>query len=366
MLVANFVHLGGNLPEHLALNIDRFKRLFPDIPISLVVDEKCDLSKVVKNIWKIHVYESADKDFSKLLYSLSYDQSFRNGFWIKTLERIFAFIEFHQTLDNDTKLLHIESDVILMPNFPWNKLSRIKLPPLGWCSFSPDYDVAALVYSKNQESSQLLKRFLIELLRKDSNLNDMIALNCVAKNYPEHTFYFPIVGANSHELDNLGEEVTISSTNLKSKLFKQFQGVFDGAALGMYLTGTDPRNTFGRRLIHNKANLIKSNAFINPQLWQYSVDLDGNLWLEIESQKIPIYCLHIHSKNLKLFDESWNTELNRLISLPKSKKYDGFSLSIFLMLILDNFKRKTLFRFLFNPFRNKLRSLKIWQFAVRK
>ena len=354
MLVANFVHLGGNLPKHLILNLKRFKKIFPGIPISLVVDKNCELLQAIQDICEVYIYDEMSCEHSELLSKLDFDKAFRQGFWFKTLERIFAFIEFHKATEVDTQLLHIESDVLLLPNFPWTKLQDIALPSLGWCSFSPDHDVASLLYSQNRNSSELLERKLIQLLTQDSKLTDMQVLNRIARNCPDDTFYFPMVietMLENYELKSTSKQTFIDP---KSRFLTEFTGVFDGAALGIYLTGSDPRNTFGWRLIHNDSILLKSQSYFTPHLWHYSMDMDGNVSLQIGTQVIPIYSLHIHSKNLRLFNETWEFELNRLINLPKWKKHDGFSLRLFSVLIFENYQNGSLFRFLFNPLRKKV------------
>jgi hypothetical protein len=356
MLVANFVHLGNDLPIHLELNISRFKRLFPDIPITLIINSECDVSKVSQYIWKMYIYNREDPELAELFPKLSHDSGFREGFWIKTLERLFAFIEFHKTLDFDTQLLHIESDVLLFPNFPWAKFSKSRLPPLGWCAFSPDHDVASLVYSRNHDSSSFLKKSLIKFLRKDSFVNDMTALNRVAKMYPQETFYFPMDGGGVFTKRDSSKSTRKTTADPKSRYFDEFEGVFDGLAFGMYLTGIDPRNTFGFRLVHHRTNLLNSKSYIQPRQYEYSTDIFGNLWLRNDSFFIPVYCLHIHSKNLKLFGDNWETELRRLVELPNSRKYDGFNFIVFRNLIRDNFENRTLFRYLFNPLRKKVLS----------
>jgi hypothetical protein len=359
VIVANFVHLGDELPRHLVLNISRFKKIFPDIPISLVVEQSCDVSKVIDSIWNIHLYDSANNDFSNFLSSLSHDNSFRDGFWVKTLERIFAFIQFHKTLDSGTKLLHIESDVILFPNFPWEELLNPQLQPLGWCAFNPDHDVAALLYSQSSKSSAMLEEYLTRALAENLDLTDMTALNRLTKMCPDHIFYFPSFIEDLQEVDNSMETIWRGNLDPRLRLTGKFNGVFDGAAYGMYLAGIDPRNTFGRKLLHSESIITNSHSYVKPQFWNYSMDINGNLWLKTGSRAIPIYCLHIHSKNLKLFDNDWRIELNRLINLPETKKYDGFSFRVFFTLILENYKNDTLFRYLFSPLRGKLYQISI-------
>jgi hypothetical protein len=359
VIVANFVHLGDELPKHLVLNISRFKKIFPEIPISLVVERSCDVSKVINNIWKIHIYDSADKDFAKVLSSLSHDDSFRDEFWTKTLERIFAFIQFHKTLDSETKLLHIESDVILFPNFPWKELLNPQLQPLGWCAFNSDHDVAALLYSQSPKSSAMLEEYLTRALAENRHLTDMTALNQLTRMYPDLIFYFPSFIEDLNKVDNSMETIWRDKLDPRLTLLEKFNGVFDGAAFGVYLTGIDPRNTFGRKLLHSESNITNSQSYVKPQFWNYSTDINGNLWLKTGSETIPIYCLHIHSKNLMLFEDDWRIELNRLINLPKTKKYDGFSFRVFFTLILENYKNDTLFRYFFSPLRNKLYQISI-------
>ena len=75
--------------------------------------------------------------------------------------------------------------------------------------------------------------------------------------------------------------------------------MFDGAAMGQYLGGVDPRNIGGdSRGFVNETCVIKYNQYTFH--W---MGVDGLMkpFLQVGCDLVPIFNLHIHSKRVKDF-----------------------------------------------------------------
>ena len=94
--------------------------------------------------------------------------------------------------------------------------------------------------------------------------------------------------------NNLTDEAKFVSNNSDI-----FPFIFDAAAIGQYLGGVDPRNMGGNtKGFVNETCVIKYN---NYSIWFEMVDEKKKPFILIEEKKLPIFNLHIHSKNLKEF-----------------------------------------------------------------
>jgi hypothetical protein len=94
--------------------------------------------------------------------------------------------------------------------------------------------------------------------------------------------------------NNLTNEQKYVSENSVS-----FPFIFDAAAIGQYLGGVDPRNAPGdTRGFINETCVIKYN---NYNIWFEDVNGIKKPFIQIGDKKVPIFNLHIHSKNLNEF-----------------------------------------------------------------
>jgi len=77
--------------------------------------------------------------------------------------------------------------------------------------------------------------------------------------------------------------------------FDNFNYIFDGAAIGQYLGGVDPANISSNTIgFVNETCIIKFNKY--SFVWK-----DKKPFIIIRGKEYPIFNLHIHSKNLKMF-----------------------------------------------------------------
>ena len=117
-----------------------------------------------------------------------------------------------------------------------------------------------------------------------------------------------------------------------SKNFDLFHGLFDASSLGIFYTGIDPRNNWGWRdlfvqLDHNIDFMNCSLKFEN-----------SSPYLDFQDHKIPIFSLHIHSKDRRFFNY-YSSEL-RLISISarnQNKRSREFSIRETTPILLRSF-----------------------------
>jgi len=350
-----FIHLGEGKVRHLFPNMQRVAAQIRGKNIEVVlaatndnlISEARSLNfKAIKYSTKPEVQSVFDR------HTQEHDYKFRDGFWRYSIERLFAISDVFEQLDAGS-ILHIESDVITFKNFPFSEV--FQLINTTWCRFNDDSDVAALLFLPSQEKSELLKMQLLELLADNPNLTDMSALSLLARIHSSID-YFPLVERKDSLYLN-SNTTSPKSADQVSKLFKKFNGIFDAAPLGMYILGQDPRNNWG--MVRRKIKLPHSS--ISPELFKLQLTQTGNLSTE---DGVNVYCLHAHSKELKLFAADNSRIVNEILEKNKSsKKNSEFSIRAFLELIAEYRKRKKLFSLMVNfPYIRSARNRKIIKF----
>jgi hypothetical protein len=318
-----FVHLGSAPAEHLWLNLKRHSELFPDHPAQIILSEKTHAQEAENLGIPITYYQPSEYQ-DQLLESLSNGFAFRQGFWRYTLERLFALEIFHKQHPNQS-ILHIESDVLLMPNFPFSDFDSSD--EMTWMNYNSEHDVSAILFSPRIEETTWLVRELEKLLVTDKSLTDMTAL---AK----------IRAMNSDRVNQLPGVIESKSGELSH--------CYDSAVLGMWLCGEDPRNHYGFLRLHNNSEYSRGSIDFNPSELNYSYSSTKGLQIKLASQPITVNCLHIHSKDLRLFGQNWESQLKYFVNLSKQPKpMKKFLASVLVQLFKDNAAQNSLIRFMF-------------------
>ena len=342
--VAAFVHLGKSPVKHLWLNLERHMILFPEIEPFVILDELTHLKHLPPEV-SYYLFKRENEYLSDGLFD-AHDQRFRRGFWRFSLERLFALEEFHKKNDH-YKVLHIESDVLLLPNFPWDQIERVD--QVLWNNYNFERDVSALLFFP---SYTLHSQFIDDVqkeLKQNSKHTDMTVLAAIRNTRKENYSFFPSLSPVQMELNNslnsTPEEFSarISETNFFSG------GIFDGAPIGMWLAGHDPRNNYGRALIHDASPLSSGDSVIDPRNVAFEMDGSGNLFLRSfrNNEKVALWNLHVHSKSLELFSANWENELRRLVNLTENpKEIPFFSYAALREMLFQSLKGGTFLRFL--------------------
>ncbi len=322
MLNVVFVHLGPAPAAHLWLNLKRHSELFPENPAQIILSEKTHAQEA-ENLGIPITYYQPSEYHDQLLESLSNEFAFRQGFWRYTLERLFALETYHEQHPNQS-ILHIESDVLLMPNFPFSEFDSSN--EITWMNYNQGHDVSAILFSPRIEETTWLVRELEKLLVTDKSLTDMTALAKIRAMNPDRVNQLPGV--------------------TESK-YKALSHCYDSAVLGMWLCGEDPRNHYGFLKLHSNSEYSRGSIDFNPSELNFSYSSTMGLQIEIASQPVTVNCLHIHSKDLRLFGHNWENQLEYFVNLSKqSKPMKKFLAPVLLQLFRDNVAQHSLIRFI--------------------
>lgn len=299
--IAVYVHLGPNLPKHLKLSLSRHLHLFPNQNLVLITshDQDFDLPEEIEQ-FKVNTDDLETELFKEMSQALDFD--FRQGFWKYTLQRFFAIGEYHK-LNSSRSLTHIESDVLLMPNFPWGKFAHLE--KLAWLRVNSKIDVAALVHFPTLNLTQELLKKISRLARLNPGTNDMLALHDAAIKLKLLHEYLPsVTSSNVHK----GVSVSVAQ---KAKV-NNFGGIFDPLNLGLWYFGQDPKNSFGVR----KRYVGDDSHDLNPVHTKMKFE-SGVLSDECGT---TIFSLHVHAKYLPLFGSNWESELKLGLEEARSNK----------------------------------------------
>jgi hypothetical protein len=337
------VYLGNSIPDYFWMHIRHLLRIQAEYQIDVVTSCKIDSEPLSDMRLNYHTY-TPRIEVSESLDSLAMDAEFRNGFWRYSLERLFAVTDHHKKFPQES-LIHIESDVLPLRNFPFHTFKNSE--KLAWSRVDSHRDVAAIVFSPNVAASTWLSEKMMSEIGIARETDDMKVLAEIsAKNWPE----IEVLPSMSHQKSNLrnwnlnSDEADFYSISAN---FTKFNGIFDPAGIGIWLTGTEPRNYFGVTKKFDSKSNVGSKAFINPGNVDYSFDDQGRLMLTSEGELTQVYSLHIHSKNLKYFSDQFERHICQDVQRSVSRRVQlEFSPRVLLTLIIQNLQNRTLIQFL--------------------
>ena len=309
------MHFGNRPPKHLTLNIARCKALFPNNSIILITNRECKVPRI-KGI-ELYIYDQGSV-WRQLDSNLSHPKDFRENFWLTSLARFLALEDY--LANNSEEILHLESDVILSQDFPFDKFSNLP-KPIAFPILSSSQGIASTLYIRNYETASLLVALTLEMASKDSQTTDMLILRSFYNSYPEKTQLLPIGPPEKSAYQNFGDGIFLAEMISATLLF---DGCFDGLDIGYHLFGVDPRNARGKKYLRKA--LDSSFLCMKETTIEFS---NSRNFLSIGSNrfdsKIALFSLHIHSKNAKLFQISKSNKYFKMAAddhlLPESTEF---------------------------------------------
>ncbi len=270
----------NNFQEYILTNIDQLIKLgHKNI---YVITNSHLLSKFDKHNLKITLINADELNESYNFNTKSVlNSTFRDGFWKLTSLRFFYIYEFMKIYDI-TNVIHLENDVLIYYNC--EELINLVNRNFVYIPFDTfKRNIASIMYIPN------VNIFKTILDNYNFDKNDMENFSII-KQKTGIIQNFPIFIKNN----NLTDEQKFVSNNSDI-----FPFIFDAAAIGQYLGGVDPRNMSGdTRGFINETCVIKYN---NYNIWFEEVDGIKKPFIKIEEKNVPIFNLHIHSKNLENF-----------------------------------------------------------------
>lgn len=293
-----WVHLGQKrIPKYLKTSLKNHARVFPNESLVLLVDNEVNLINFGIPNLKVERVSVIDPKWESLKQSLDHDLSFRHEFWFSSLAR-FRFLYEYMRKNNTNRILHIESDVVVLPNFPFNDLYKLE-SKLGYLIQGHGQCIASLFYVGSRDILEEFLDFCIMQVTQNSRSTDMTILFNFAVEHRDKVSFFPTLLESRH-----GKFLEVSG----------FQGVFDAISVGQYLFGIDPRNFRGKRIVFKESE----NHYVKPS--NYRFEWHENTLIAIgKSRSIELFSLHIHSKDVRLFRLSGLKK--QLVSRNQESKY---------------------------------------------
>jgi len=269
------VHIGDHFPEYINTCIAQLQSVSP-IQIHVLISAQ-HTSKLTHSV-TIFPLESIPKTAKRLRFEADsqLDASSRGGFWRNAMMRFF-YIYDHAVSHNITDIFHIEYDNLIYTDFT-QQLPVFQTLPM-WCVMdSPDRCIPSFLYFRN---SSILSRLLDTCVQcAATGVNDMYAIGKFRNTYPNEVGTLPIINQYVEPIDDM-----------YTKHAHAFTCLFDGAAIGQFIGGVDPRNIPG-----------DTRGFIN----ETTVIKCDKLCIEWNNKRpylngAPLVNLHIHSKDLKIW-----------------------------------------------------------------
>lgn len=299
-----FVHIGERLPDYLESAIKQ-ARMFNSCNIIVVANEKA-FQQANGNLEKYDTLcvacESLDKTFEHFMfmYHSTLDKYFRNGFWNHATERFFYLQDVMQKF-NLSSVIHIENDnMFYVDVYELLPVFKEHYPHIGLTMDNDGRCIPGIVYIADKESMDHLAEYIAKFAFQGRNDMEIIASYykefgfALASQLPiimkEYVIERDLVSPYGHFAQNKWNYCQYADA---------FSSIFDGAAIGQYLGGIDPRNG------PSVPGFINESCVFNPSLLVYSWKTDER------NRKVPyasyrgveyrINNLHVHSKDLVQF-----------------------------------------------------------------
>ena len=325
-----YVYLNQKLPKYALKNILYFRSNFPNKKLIFISDLEYNIELIKSFGVETYLAEKPTLVWEELANYKSVDLNFRGGFWLSTLARFHALAQFMKT-NPEQSVLQVECDVLLLPDFPFQMIYQTNTG-IAFPIVNNTDAVPSLVFFKNASHATKLLEFMSRKMVMESHTTDMTILGQYSIDFPELVTILP-----TNFSTNFGYQPWVE-LDLKKRMSKNigiYKGVFDAATWGQYLTGEDPRNTLGiRRVFHTlKHHAIDPSKFV----WDFN-ESSGKITLSNGEEIFPLFCLHIHSKDLKCFEINPGRRIQKRInSLPRGQKLEYIDRTSIL-----NFKLTTL------------------------
>lgn len=288
----HFVFLGKELPSYAlpALSlVGKTNRLRVNLICNEVVRKKvehvCDSVIIVESFYDNSKFESAKEN-------LLSDYAFRDGFWIKSYERLFIIEQAMSKLELDY-IFHAELDQLLFNTHTLlENLRRTKTKSLFVPYHNEKFVVPSLLFCNHHDS--LLS--LINFANRAFGLsNEMQLLSEWSRSANPSITWLPTLATTIKQND--------LKDNVKARLMplSELGGIVDAAQIGQWLAGIDPRNVPISKRPQIGFHEITETPLLNVnelrKIRFEFVNESSELRIRFGSSEwITLYNLHLHSK----------------------------------------------------------------------
>jgi hypothetical protein len=285
------VHL-GKVPIHVRKNVEYLAQYFSQRFLFVITDQEDCSWLSGKGITVVRVNELIENWPTEFEIN-DKRQYFRENFWFSSKARLLLLPKLMEKYDLE-KLLHIESDVWIHPDFPIDYFCGVQ-EPLAFSRIDHHRGIASILFINGEQGCKLLNLSCLEWPR----LTDMEILGKMLEskmNILELTTY-------EYEKDTGGS------------------WIFDGAKMGMYLFGSDPRNSWGLIRRFRKSPM---GGLLDGDSIEFNC---GYLMIRSAIRQKRIANLHLHSKNHSMYSEKWDLILIDQLNKERKGYVYGFSIN---------------------------------------
>ena len=284
-VVIAYVQLGINPSPTLMEFAKHARKYFPRASCILITDNP--------SLWtafpgEVVQYRRHDlhEDLRNILSGFPEYAEIAGGYWMFTLERIFALGVLSKTYPKSMPVLHFESDVLSFISPEIFNVLRQNISKTSFPRFNETKGIGSILFTPSLEQMESDLNRLSALLGDTTQWqSDMEVLGlALRKEFAEELPTYPADALPYH-----GE-----------------QFIFDGAAIGQYLFGVDPLHTDGKIVSGFQNENYKAD--LRSAHWEITNSLtDGlpRISCELDGKKVTLLNLHVHSKIvLKSISES--------------------------------------------------------------
>ncbi len=288
----HFVFLGSKLPAYARASIE-LASVTSGVDLHLIGNKsiKKSLKHLPVNFTAIEdFYDSREFNFAK--NRITADHKYRNGIWLKSLERFFVIYQYMSTF-NRSLILHAELDQLLFKiNGLSDSLRNTHLRGLFLPFHSESFAIASIAYINDISAL----RSLLDFAQSDIKYaNEMMLITEWAKHNPSQIFQLP---AAATLLQNSGGSFL---PNIRLLTANELGGVVDAAQLGQWVAGIDPKHL---RLalrpltlfVDSPSEFLLSKQQLETLRFVQREPGAVNILTSSGLIDVPLYNLHIHSK----------------------------------------------------------------------
>lgn len=300
-----FIHLNTKLPKFLEYNLRRTASISPNSKVYLLHNLEDEVR--ISGIESRRMFLS--KEDLEVESNYGFPRDFRSNFWFTSVIRFSFLSRFMSSTKGE--VLHIESDVLISSDFPFQKISHIG-SSLAYPIVSKTRGIASTLYIRDKGNAFDLWTFARDSIVSNPLVSDMEILYEFYVKRPELVTALPIAPLALYKTNKSSENADfIVNQSQKAELLG---GVFDGHDFGVYAFGSNPWNDrYGRSYLHRRIEHsfleLNTRSFVFDKRREF---LNIVTSVNGEDSVTKLFSLHITNKNLIFFHARF-TALSLLI-----------------------------------------------------
>lgn len=310
------IYLNNRITKYIQQNLKLLSKTFPNRRIVLLSNNENNRRRVPKysNI-SFYLLTNFEQQYSELTDQSNLPRNFRNGFWISTIAR-FKALEIFMLQEGEKSVFHIEADVLLLPNFPFD-CKVFEEPKLAFPYVSQDVAAASVFYVGEVSVLTDFNNFIRKSIADEPGITDMKILGNYGSIKQDQVVRL---------YSGFGEIVNTCGNH-----------IFDAATFGMYLTGQDPRNSKGfvRTYFDVDDHAVKPSKII------FNYNEKKEAVVRLGDKNYTLANLHVHSKQSKYFSKNRSEKLIRMAIVDEYKHQKmTFSFEIWSGMVINYLARR--------------------------